>query len=156
MKTRQSLSHLAIVTLIALGASAPSLADNAWGVRVGISDDPDQIVGGVDWDLGTIVDRWRWQPSVEIGFGDDVKTAAGNLLAAYRFRPQRDFAPYLGAQLSAVYYDIDNGGNETEIGPAFVAGFDTPLSSNRRFRLELQLGFGDIPDAKVMAGWSFD
>lgn len=157
------MKHRAIAALVfstAMLFALPAAADiglRGWGPRVGASDSPDQIVGGVHFDMGEFSRRVRFQPSFEIGFGDDVISAAGNFMVSYYFPVEGDFTPYAGGQLSAVFFDFDegDGDSDTEIGPAGVGGFETRLDSGNRFLLELQVGFSDLPDMKLMAGWTF-
>jgi len=40
-------------------------------------------------------------------------------------------------------------------GPHFIVGAGVPTEGKNRFFTELKLGFGDSPDMKVVAGWSF-
>lgn len=159
------MKHRAIAALAfstAILFALPAAADigfRGWGPRAGVSDSPDQIVGGVHFDMGEFMRRVRFQPSFEIGFGDDARTAAGNFMVSYYFPVEGDFTPYAGGQLSAVFFDFDDDdgddGSDTEIGPAGVGGFETRLDSGNRFLLEVQVGFQDLPDVKLMAGWTF-
>ena len=137
-----------------------------WGPRVGISSNPDQVFGGVQFDLGEFADNVRFQPSAEIGFGDHVTTLQANFMVAYYFPVQAEVTPYAGGQISAAFYDFDsncNGfnfgrscsGSDTKIGPAAVGGIEMKLTGGTRFLAEIQLGFNDVPDAKLVAGWQF-
>ena len=122
----------------------------------------DQIVVGVHLDMGEIARNVRWQPNFEIGFGDDWKSLSGNVLVAYYFGKQGRFQPYAGGQLAIVYFDHDDNGfdddrsdGDTEFGFDAVGGFEFPLGAGARMLFELQLGFGDVHDAKIVAGWKF-
>ena len=159
------LSFLAVTT-----ASADGLGWKGWGPRAGISSDPDQFVGGVQFDLGEFARRLRFQPSIEIGLGDDTTTIQGNLMVAYYFPVEASVTPYAGGSLSAAFYDFDSdcrgfgvsqsGGrgcddSETEIGPVGVGGIEMKMKGKARFFAELNLGFADIAEAKIVAGWLF-
>ena len=76
--------------------------------------------------------------------------------------------PYAGGQITAAYYDLDSdcagfGGrfgnvcddSETEIGPAAVGGIEVDMDGGSRFLAEIQVGFSDLPDVKLIAGWTF-
>lgn len=152
-----------VLTLV-IAAWEPASAEvglRGWGPRVGVSSDPDQVVGGIHFDLGDIVNHLRWQPSVEFGAGDDAFTFAGNMMVAWYFPVNGSVTPYAGGQLSVFYinWDEDRFGrrddSDTEIGLSAVGGIETKLRSGTRFLVELQLGLGDVPDAKVMTGWTF-
>jgi len=145
----------AIVACLVSGWAAADVGYRGWGPRVGLSDDPDQIVGGVHFDLGEFSPHVRLQPSVEVGFGDHVNSLLGNIMVSYYFQPQKSVTPYAGGQLTAAFFDPDRGDSETEIGIAAIGGIETRLKGGTRFLAEIQLGFGDIPDVKLMAGWTF-
>jgi len=168
------LARVVMITLLGLMVPATASGDEfgykGWGPRVGISSDPDQVFGGVHFDLGEFAPHVRFQPSVEIGLGDDVLTLAGNFMVAYYFPVKAKVTPYAGGSLTAVYFDFDNdcggfgtsfggrnrcGDTDTEIGPAGVGGIETKLSGGARFLAELQLGFAELPEAKLTAGWTF-
>ena len=152
---------IAVAVVLGWATLGPAVADagyRGWGPLVGVSDDPDQIVAGVHFDLGEFAPHVRWQPSVDFGFGDDVFAFTGNLMVAYYFPVQGTVTPYAGGQLTAAYFDFDDdrgGDSDTEIGLAGVGGIETKLKGGTRFLAELQLGFGDVPDVKVLIGWTF-
>lgn len=145
--------------ILALTVSAAALgADSgfqSWGPRVGFADDPDQFIAGIHLDMGEVASHVRWQPSFEVGFGDDVTSLSGNVLFAYYFGKQSGFTPYAGGQLAVVYFDADRGDGGTEFGFDAVGGVETRVGSRVRMLFELQIGFGDIHDAKILAGWKF-
>jgi len=167
-------TRIAVVSLVALLIPGLAAADGVgwrgWGPRGGLSSDPDQFVGGVHFDLGEFVPHLRFQPSVEIGIGDNTTTLQGNFMVAWYFPIEAKVTPYAGGSVSVAFYDFDadcrgfggstaSGGvcddSETEIGPVGVGGIEMELSGKTRFFAELQLGFGDLPEAKVIAGWIF-
>ena len=134
-----------------------------WGPRVGVSSDPDQFVAGVQFDLGDFVRNLRLQPSVEAGFGDHKTSLYGNFMVAYYFPVKAAVTPYAGGQVTAWFFDNDEAhdhrfddGFNTEIGVVAVGGFEARLKSRTRFLAELQLRLiSDLPDAKLMVGWTF-
>lgn len=151
--------------------SAEGFGYESWGVRAGISETPDQFVIGAHVNLGEFAQNVRFQPSIELGFGDDVFSAAGNLMVSYYFPIQAAVTPYVGGQITAIHYNFDSncsgfGGNpgnpnfscsgsDTEIGPAAVGGIETEMSGGSIFLAEIQIGFSDLPDVKLVAGWTF-
>jgi len=104
--------------------------------------------------MGEIVSNLRWEPNFEVGFGDDVTSLSANVLFAYYFPLKGSVTPYAGGQVAAVYFDVDNGDSDTEIGVDAVGGIETKVG-RARMLFELQLGFGDIHDAKFLVGWKF-
>jgi hypothetical protein len=174
LMTQRTMRTLQAVILVSLFLPAAALAGDigfrGWGPRVGISSNPDQIVGGAQFDFGEFASHVRLQPSAEIGFGDHVTTFQANVMVAYYFPVKSNVTPYAGGSLSAAFYNFDStcrgfgnaafgrnrcNDNTTEIGPVAVGGIETKLSNKARFLAELQLGFGDLPDAKLVAGWLF-
>ena len=161
---------LALGLLVPAAAVAADMGFKGWGPRVGISSDPDQIFGGAHFDLGEFTKNLRLQPSVEIGFGDDVLTLTGNAMVAYYFPIESNITPYAGGQITVAFYDFDDNckgysssyyghgacdDSETEIGPGLVGGMEMKLSGGSRFLAEVQIGLGDLPEAKILAGWTF-
>jgi len=161
---------LAILIATPTAALADDFGYRAWGVRAGISSDPDQFVAGVHVDFGEFAKQVRFQPSAEIGVGDDVFTITGNIMVSYYFPIQASITPYAGGQITAAFYNLDHDCNgfgrrfgrpgacddtETEIGPAAVGGIETNLQGGGKFLAEIQIGTGDLPDVKLLAGWTF-
>jgi len=166
-KILRTLFPLALIlALIPASALAGDIALKSWGPRVGISSNPDQIVGGVQLDLGEFAEHVRFQPSAEIAFGDHVNTIQANIMVAYYFPVESNITPYAGGSISAAFYDFSSNcrgfarsfgcdHHDTRIAPVAVGGIETKLSGKTRFLAELQLGFGDLADAKIVAGWLF-
>jgi len=146
---------LCALFVLSIVPAAAELQFEGWGPRVGIADDPDQGIVGVHFDLSDRMRRLLFRPSVELGFGDDVDTLMGNALLAYRFDTRSDVDPYAGGQIVAALFDPDKGDEDTEIGIAAVGGIEFATRGGYRFHVELQLGFGDIHDVKLMGGWTF-
>jgi hypothetical protein len=130
-----------------------TLGFRGWGLRGGATIDPDQIHVGAHINAGEFAPRVRFQPSFEVGFGNDVILGAINLDALYTFR-RRSWRPYLGGGLGVALVDSDrNGGDDdfdVEAGLNLVAGFE--WGPRRRYLLEIRAGVGDIPNFKVTAG----
>ena len=68
---RLALAAALLLAAAALPAAAQDIGFNTWGVRAGASDDPDQVVVGVQADFGEFIPNLRFQPNFELGFGDD-------------------------------------------------------------------------------------
>ena len=148
----------AMLACVASGWAVADVGYRGWGPRVGLSSGPDQFVAGAHFDLGEFAPHVRWQPSFDFGFGDDVFTLTGNLMVAYYFPVKASVTPYAGGQVTAAYFNFDDhrgDDSDTEISLAGVGGIETRLKGGTRFLAEIQLGFGDIPDVKLMVGWTF-
>lgn len=159
----------ALVVLLLPASAAPALAQgtqgirfDGWGVRFGLSADPDQAYGGVHFDLGEFAKDVRFRPTAELGFGDDVTLFQALAEVHYIFSKVQVWKPYVGGGLGLAFADVDDDDNgrdddsDTEFSLAGVGGVETRLKSGNGFLLELKIGFGDNdPDAKFGVGWTF-
>ena len=160
-----------LTVLLLAGPVVPALAQGTqgttgigwqgWGVRVGASANPDQLYGGVHFNLGQFAKDVRFRPTVEIGFGDDVTLVQALAEAHYIFSKVQVWKPYVGGGIGLAYTNRDDdssGGDDsdTELSLAGVGGIETKLKSGNAFLLELKVGLGDDdPDVKFGVGWSF-
>jgi opacity protein-like surface antigen len=162
---------MAVPVLLALAALVP--ADEAlaqgttgigwkgWGVRVGASADPDQVYGGVHFNLGEFAKDVRFRTTIEMGFGDDVTTLEALAEVHYVFSKVQVWTPYVGGGIGLAYVNVDDNDNndddsDTEFAFAGMGGVETKLKSGAGFFIEGKVGFGDNdPDFKLGVGWSF-
>ncbi len=131
-----------------------------WGPRVGLSLDPDQVHFGGHVDFGNFAKRLRFQPNLEIGFGDDLRLIALNFELNYRFSEEWDvWTPYLGGGLGVLLIEYDTEGldddSNTELGASILGGIEKGLSGGDRFFIEAKPGLVDAPDLKLTIGWTF-
>jgi len=158
----RSLPRFAAIsaTIMLMGASSlwaqDGLGFRGWGLRGGATIEPDQVHGGIHIDAGQFAPRVSFQPSFEVGFGNDLIVGAINLDAFYTFS-QDSWKPYLGGGLGVALIDVDRDrrGDDfhVEAGLNLVAGFF--WGARDRYLLEMRAGVGDIPDFKVTAGIGF-
>jgi hypothetical protein len=150
---------VALAPAIVLAGPDTDVGFRGWGPRVGLSLDPDQIHFGAHLDFGNFAKHVRFQPNVELGFGDNVKLFTVNAEAAYRFSSNWDvWTPYLGGGLGANIASFDNGkrsDSETALGVNLLGGIEKGLSNGDRFFIEGKFSLNDAPDAKVTVGWTF-
>ncbi len=153
---------LAILMLLAPVASA----NTPWGLRGGVTFDPDQFHVGAHVNAGELFDNGYFLPNVEIGFGDDATLIALNPELVYRFDHRTDshWGFYLGGGLGINIYNWDDGDDhhdngddsDTELGVNILGGMTRALSSGNEFFLEVKFGLIDSPDAKITVGLTFD
>lgn len=140
-------------------AASAAMGFYGWGFRLGLADDPDQFVAGFQQDLGEIAEHLRFQPSLELGLGDDHTIVSATIPVHYRFETSASVTPYLGggARLAWIDRDRPRGGddNELEISPVLVGGAEWKLGKSTDLLLELHLGGGDAHEAKIIVGWMF-
>ena len=145
-----------LVTLAVLFAvTAPASAQKGFGVRGGLSVDPDQGYFGLHYDTGPIVDRLSFRPNVEAGFGSSETLIAFNFEFAYHIRlPKSAWSVYFGAGPAAVLTTVDEGGgNHTDVGGGF--NMLIGLTHRKGFFTELKVGVIDSPSLKIGIGYSF-
>jgi opacity protein-like surface antigen len=159
--TRKSLWAAALVLLLpALALAAPAVTVDP-GVRAGLSLSPDQFVFGGQLSFQGLAPDWTFDPSLELGFGDDVTVIAVNLDALYHLRLSgSDWRPYVGGGLGLAAVSWDNAhdlhdDSDNEVGLNVVLGFRVPTRSGQHWFTEMRLGVGDLPDLKVVGGFSF-
>lgn len=155
------MKKLGAVLGLLLFLPASSLATGIdWGVRAGLTVDPDQIHVGGHADLGPIAERVSLIPSAEVGFGDHLTVFALNFEAAYRFETNWEaWSPYAGGGLGIFFVDYDSdtlqGDGDTEVGPSILGGIERGMSSGGRFFIETKVGLNNAPDLKFTVGWTF-
>ena len=158
MKSRAIFVGFALLAL-AVPVSAQQMGYYGLGPRVGVASDPDQVVGGMQFNFGEFTPRLRFQPNFELGIGDDYTIVTVTAPVHYRFKVDANVVPYAGGGITLGYvnHDLNNGQNDSdfEIAAKAVGGVEWPLKGNTQFFLELNVGVGDIQDAEVLAGWMF-
>lgn len=134
-----------VVTTVLLALAAPAFAGP--GIHLGASIDPDDFLIGVRFKSKPLAENFFIVPNVEVGFGD-ITMVSGNLDGRFQLKTDSQYAPYLGAGLTLVWYDFD-GGSDTEFGGSILGG----IQLNEKWFFETKLGLGDVPDWKFMVGF---
>ena len=156
---KRVLAAALLLAACALPAAAQDIGFNTWGVRAGASDDPDQVVVGVQADFGEFIPNLRFQPNVELGLGDDTTILSLTAPVHYRFPVEGSLILYAGGGVTLGFIDRDKprAGEEDsnfEISPMAAGGVAWPVGRSEA-SLELNLIGGDFPNVKLMAGWMF-
>jgi len=131
------------------------------GPRFGVSLDPDQLVLGGQLVTPPVAPHITFDPSLELGLGDDQTVVAINLDMFYHFElHDTQWSPYAGLGVGINWFSIDRPAPESdqsnsEVGANVVLGVDVPTSHGSWFFSELRAGLGDIPEMKIIAGWNF-
>jgi opacity protein-like surface antigen len=144
---------------LALASPDTDVGFRGWGPRIGLSLNPDQVHFGAHLDFGNFAKHVRFQPNLELGFGDDVKLFTANAEASYRFSSRWDvWSPYLGGGIGANVKSVDIGKDstsQTDLGVNLLGGVEKGLSNGDRFFIEGKFSLNDVPDAKITVGWTF-
>lgn len=146
------------ILALALTAAAPASAQEGFGVRAGLSTDPDQFYVGGHWISEPIVEALRFQPNAELGFGDHATLLALNFEFTYWFPlPQDTWRLYVGAGPALNIFSLDDevapADDDTDIEPGvnLLAG----LQLRERVGFEFKFGINDSPDFKVGITYTF-
>jgi hypothetical protein len=145
------------VSCAAAPVGAAGLAYQGWGLRGGLSFDPDQIVIGGHLDLGEFSPHWHFVPNIDLGIGDDVTLISISPDVTYDF-PVKDVGSlYTGGILAFEWWNWDDHGrrqddhSDSEIGLHGLIG----LSLETPVFFELNIGLVDAPDVKLIVGYTF-
>jgi len=160
--------RILVVGMFVLCAFAPTanaqqeMGFFGYGFRFGGSVNPDQLNLGAYVKLGKMSQMFSFRPSVDLGFGDDVFTVAGNVDAQVDFVDVRGtYKPFVGGGLGIIYFDLNNDlpsyadDSDTEIGLNIYGGVERDFGSYRRGSAEVRVGIDDLPDFKMTFGFGF-
>jgi len=153
---------LILISCVAWVATAhAAVVTQSIGPRFGFSVDPDQLVVGGQMTFTEVAPSISFVPNAELGLGDHHTLIALNMNLHYKFSIQdSDWAPYLGFGAGINFDSVDrpapfNDVSETNVGGNFIVGANVPTRSGSTFFSELNLGLGDVPSLKLLAGWNF-
>ncbi len=149
---QRGLMVMAILAGVTTTASAQS-----FGLRAGVSGDPDQFYAGVHLQTREIADRIHFRPNLEVGVGNDLTLVTANLEFVFR-KPLTSSAwdLYAGGGPSAIFYSHDRRlghANRNDVG----GGLNVLLGAEHQDGLfaELKVGLIDSPSVKFGVGFSF-
>jgi opacity protein-like surface antigen len=167
-----SLPVLAAALALLLSCSTAGAADPAdsgsgirgWGPRVGLASDPDQFLVGVHIDAGRLAPRVRFQPDVELGFGDEFFLLGFTAPVHYRFEVNGNVKPYAGGGVTLGYVNVDIpepledlgvDDDDIEFAIDIIGGVEWALRSGNLFFVEFDILAGDLHDFQLVGGWTF-
>jgi opacity protein-like surface antigen len=134
---------------------------NGWGVRVGLSADPDQVYAGFHFELGEFARDVRFRPTIEVGFGDDATLLQALAEVHYVFSKVQVWKPYVGGGVGWSWVKLDNvpagrKDSDSDLALMGIGGVETKMKSGTLLFFELKIGFGDDdPDLKLGVGWGW-
>ena len=126
------------LALVPASALARGVVATGIGPRVGFSADPDQLVFGGHVVIGEVAPDLTFDPSLELGFGDDLTIISLNFDMHYHFRIRtRDWRPYVGAgprinfRSTTTEARFGNRDSETEVGGGADLGAGVPTRARQ-------------------------
>jgi hypothetical protein len=143
----------AALLLVCLGwASQAGAQVPHYGLRAGVSADPDHFVVGGHIETKPLLKNLTFRPNLEAGFGDDSTLIAINFEFAYRIDiDKKPWWLYIVAGPAAVWSHVDQG--DSDFGGGFNVGFG--VQHNKGLFAEIKVGAIDSPDFKFMVGYAF-
>lgn len=145
------MRRILVVCAVFVIGLASRVEAQGFGVRAGVSADPDQFYGGIDYETAELLDRLRFRPNLEIGVGDDATLTTVNFEFAYRIPIQKKpWSVYVGGGPALV---ISRAHSDTNTG----GGFNILLGIAHRRGLfaEIKVGAIDSPGFKFGVGYRF-
>jgi hypothetical protein len=166
-------TRILVLALASLALAAPEAlaAEARFGVRAGLTSDPDSIVIGGHVSIEGLLpdlEGLRLEPSLVVGFGDeelgfgadlDYTTLRidGNLAYVLPIAEDRgiEIYPLAGVAFYRLSFrdcddDLDGECDDSEVGLNLGGGI-----SYRGFALDLVAGIGDIPELALTASYTF-
>ena len=155
------LLTLAVFITTAAAEAQQGMAFRGWGLRAGASDRPDQVVVGVQLDLGNLIEQLTFEPFLDLGVGDDQTILMVGAPAFYRWPESGPFDFYGGAGVAFGFVDRDEAdepgrddGLEFAIAPMLAAGLDWPVGESRA-GVEAAVTGSELPNLKLVFRWMF-
>jgi hypothetical protein len=139
------------ILLATLLCGVPSAAvGQTIGPHAGISVRPEQFYFGAFAETPPLADRLRFRPSLDVGVGDDVTTAALNVEFAYHFRSAQPWNVYAGGGPAL---NIIKTSSDTDLEPGLnvVLG----LAHEDGLFVEVRAGALDSPRLRLGVGYQF-
>ncbi|MEZ4416825.1 MAG: hypothetical protein R3E10_13835 [Gemmatimonadota bacterium] len=145
---------------LALLVAAPAAAQGvSWGVRGGLTLDPDGFMFGAHAEVEVAeVPELLIVPSVDVSFGEEFSIGYSAIRLTgnghWRFEVGENFVPFALGGLSIYFFDADTpglrGGSSTDMGLNVGGGLDFGVLST-----ELWVGISDIPNLTLAAAYTF-
>lgn len=154
------ISWLFVIVGTLILFAPPAAAQGAFGIKAGVSAEPDQFYVGGQFESDPITDQLRFRPTIEIGVGDNRTVIAVNVEFAYavplRNNPWRVFFG-AGPAFNVISVDDPGNGRATRDDTKTEGGFNILVGLAHRDGLfaEFKVGALGSPDIKFAVGYSF-
>ncbi len=141
----------AVVCLSVASIASAQSSQTTFGVRAGVSADPNQFVigGHIESPRLGLTQRVSFRPNAELGFGSDQTTLSGNVeFVVWVPFPNSDWSAYLGGGPSANFVKA-GGDSHTGGGLNILVGFQ----NKQGIFAEIKTGTAFAPGLRVVAGY---
>ena len=149
-KRRNTVVSIFVALALVVLARPAAAQDQGFGVRGGLSIDPDQVFVGAHYETAPIVDRVHFKPNLEIGFGEDFTLIGLNFEGIYKFEDQGTWNAYAGGGPSLNISRIDDDSN-AGAGFNLLGGIET----ERGLGFEVKFGLADSPNVRFTVLYTF-
>ena len=146
-----------VFLILSAPASAQGSDPSSFSIRVGLGNEPDQIIAGANFLETEIANNVYLEPNAELGVGDDYLILSGTAPFHYRFQTSAKVQPYAGGGVIVGLARVDKNNNDDtnlEIGLRATGGIFFNAGNTEMFA-EVSLVFGDLHDIQAMVGWRF-
>lgn len=147
---RNTVVSIFVAVAVVVLARPAAAQGHGFGVRGGVSIEPDQVYVGVHYETAPIVDRVHFKPNLEIGFGEDLTSIALNFEGIYKFEDQGSWRAYAGGGPALNISKLDDD-SDTGAGFNLLGGIET----DRRLAFEVKFGLADSPTVKFGVLYTF-
>jgi hypothetical protein len=144
-----------ILTAMICLASGSAMAQTGFGLRAGVTADPNQFHFGGHFVSDALAGNLNFRPNIEIGVGRDVTTIVANFEFAYRIPvPKKEVSAYLGAGPALV---VSRFGKSPRSSTHTGGGFNVLIGLEHKKGLfgEVKAGVIDSPEFKFTVGYTF-
>jgi hypothetical protein len=151
------IRNIVLAVVLITACAVPSYAQTQFGIRAGVSADPEQFFFGGHFETEPIIDRLSFRPNLEIGVGDDLTLFAINIEFVYsvplRGHPWRVY--FGGGPAANIYSRHDDDGRDDD--GDVEGGFNVLVGLQHRRGLftEFKVGAIDSPSVKFTVGYVF-
>ena len=144
------MKRVLLVTVALAMLATPVLADG-FGIRGGLSIDPDQVYFGGHYNVDA-APNLRVVPNIELGLGNDLTLWCLNGDVLYDFG---DSPWSVGGELGILIAKYSGFDSNTNLGLSAVGNYRLGLNNGDSLMLEVKIVLSKSPDWKFGVGYNF-
>jgi hypothetical protein len=154
MQNSMNRIFLILTAMICL-ASGSAMAQTGFGLRAGVTADPNQFHFGAHFVSDFLAGNLNFKPNLEIGVGNHVTGITANFEFTYRIPvPRKQVSAYIGAGPALV---VSRFGEPHRRNTETGGGFNVLIGLEHKEGLfgEIKVGAIDSPEFKFTVGYTF-